>query len=179
LPGFPVLNNREETIYLYTPFGFVMDSVHYFSKWGGDNGISLERLSPYLPSNSPSNWASSKCGSTPGERNSVRVDFIRSKDILSLSTKVLAPRRGRDKMVVAYNIPQAPATINLKVYRIDGKLTKTLLYNFYSTTGRGEIIWDGKSKAGKLEEGIYIIVLKAVTRNGRIYKTKKVIAIAL
>ena len=179
LPGFPVLNNREETIYLYTPFGFVMDSVHYFSKWGGDNGISLERLSPYLPSNSPSNWASSKCGSTPGERNSVRVDFIRSKDILSLSTKVLAPRRGRDKMVVAYNIPQAPATINLKVYRIDGKLTKTLLYNFYSTTGRGEIIWDGKSEAGKLEGGIYIIVLKAVTRNGRIYKTKKVIAIAL
>jgi len=179
LEGFPVLNNSEEIIYLYTPFGFVMDSVHYFSKWGGDNGISLERLSPYLPSNSPSNWASSECGSTPGERNSVRVDFTQSRGVLSLSSKVIAPGRGRDKIVIAYNIPEAPVTVNLKIYRIDGKLTKTLLDDFYSTTGRGEAIWDGKSEAGKLEEGMYVIVLKAVTHKGRIYKTKKVIAIAL
>ncbi|HHF57842.1 MAG TPA: hypothetical protein ENL41_00275 [candidate division WOR-3 bacterium] len=109
----------------------------------------------------------------------MRVDFFLSKDILSLSTKVLAPQRGRDKMVIAYNVPQAPVTLNLKVYRLDGKLTRTLLNNFYSTTGKGEIIWDGKSETGKMEEGMYIIVLKAVTPNGRIYKTKKVIAIAL
>ncbi len=53
--SFPSLNNTTDAIVLKDPNGVVIDSLTYFSSWGG-NDRSLERRSAELPSNLQQNW---------------------------------------------------------------------------------------------------------------------------
>ncbi len=71
----PVLNNDEDAVVLKDANGNVIDSVYYFSGWGGTGGYSLERKSADSSSNSGRNWGSSDDieFSTPGRPNSIRI----------------------------------------------------------------------------------------------------------
>ena len=53
--------------------GNTIDNVKYENRWGGDLGISLERVSKDEESNNNSNWGSSISlqGATPGKKNSI------------------------------------------------------------------------------------------------------------
>ena len=77
-PQFPSLNNSGDAIIIIDEFNIIADSLHYYSAWGGNNGISLERIlnNFYINDtiiNVPDslNWGSSEVGSTPGETNSL------------------------------------------------------------------------------------------------------------
>jgi hypothetical protein len=65
------LNNERESLILADFHDRLQDSLSFSEDWGGDAGISLERINPNLASNDSSNW--SGCvdanGSTPGKRN--------------------------------------------------------------------------------------------------------------
>jgi hypothetical protein len=52
---FPSLNNSSDAIVLKDPNGVVIDSLTYFSSWGG-NDVSLERRSSKFPSTMQQNW---------------------------------------------------------------------------------------------------------------------------
>lgn len=69
----PVLNNDTDGVILKDNRGAVMDSIRYFSDWGGTNGYSLERREIESSSNLSSNWESSIDieQSTPGRINSI------------------------------------------------------------------------------------------------------------
>ena len=71
--SFPALNNTDDAVVIKDSNGFVIDSVYYFSSWGGSSGRSLERI--YVDSNSllQSNWKTSAgiTKGTPGRKNSV------------------------------------------------------------------------------------------------------------
>ncbi len=54
-PRFPTLNNSSDAIVLKDPNGVVIDSLTYFSSWGGRDR-SLERRSPEFPSILRENW---------------------------------------------------------------------------------------------------------------------------
>jgi len=71
--SFPSLNNSDDKIILLDSLNRVIDSLQYFSRWGGTNGKSLERISSELASTDSSNWktSSSKLKATPGWINSV------------------------------------------------------------------------------------------------------------
>lgn len=71
--AFPTLNNTNDKIILLDSLNRVIDSLHYFSSWGGNNGKSLERINPDLSSIDSSNWKTSASifGATPGSYNSV------------------------------------------------------------------------------------------------------------
>lgn len=70
--NLPVLNNDVDGVILKDNRGMAIDSVKYFSDWGGTNGKSLERISINSPSNLSGNWGSSVDIelSTPGRINS-------------------------------------------------------------------------------------------------------------
>ncbi len=70
---FPSLNNSEDKIILLDSLDRVIDSLHYFSRWGGSNGKSLERINPDYFLLDSSNWKTSlsKLKATPGIINSV------------------------------------------------------------------------------------------------------------
>jgi hypothetical protein len=70
---FPSLNNSDDKIILLDSLNRVIDSLQYFSRWGGSNEKSLERLSTELSSTDSSNWKTSisKFKATPGLINSI------------------------------------------------------------------------------------------------------------
>lgn len=71
--NLPVLNNDIDGAVLKDNRGMTIDSVKYFSDWGGTGGKSLERISISSPSNLSGNWGSSTDLelSTPGRINSI------------------------------------------------------------------------------------------------------------
>ena len=71
--NLPVLNNDIDGVILKDNRGMTIDSVKYFSDWGGTGGKSLERISIASPSNLSGNWSSSTDLelSTPGRINSI------------------------------------------------------------------------------------------------------------
>lgn len=72
--NLPVLNNTGDACVLKDSIGVVIDSVNYFSSWGGSSGgRSLERISVEGESNKQSNWGTSMSPfkGTPGKINSL------------------------------------------------------------------------------------------------------------
>jgi hypothetical protein len=73
--GFPSLNNSGDMVLLQDEHGTTIDSLRYEPAWGGEAGISLERIDPSGPSTAAGNWGSSRAttGSTPGGVNSIVI----------------------------------------------------------------------------------------------------------
>ncbi len=88
--SLPILNNDEDAIRIYDPYGNLIDSVYYFSSMGGANGYSLERVSPEQPSNLESNWGTSKSPfkATPLLKNSLTQ---KDKDLTITDCKFSKP----------------------------------------------------------------------------------------
>lgn len=72
---FPTLNNSTDAIVLKDPNGVVIDSLTYFSSWGG-NEVSLERRSPEQSSTLRENWGDSPSENlaTPAAQNALGLD---------------------------------------------------------------------------------------------------------
>lgn len=76
--SLPALNNTDDAVVLRDSLNMVIDSVYYFSTWGGGNGRSLERIDAAEATINQSNWktATGILKATPGKINSVtRKDF--------------------------------------------------------------------------------------------------------
>lgn len=72
--SFSALNNSGDAVVVYDQTGAVIDSLTYFSSWGGSSGgRSLERFDTAMASTDQANWRTSvhPKGSTPGAINSV------------------------------------------------------------------------------------------------------------
>lgn len=71
--SLPALNNGGDLLVLRNRSGMALDSLRYTPSWGGDDGLSLERQSPFDPADTSSSWSSSldPTGATPGRPNSV------------------------------------------------------------------------------------------------------------
>ena len=91
---FPTLNNSEDALVIRNEEGVLMDSLTYFSEWGGDE-VSLERRSLDVSAIYPENWGDSptEAFGTPGRPNQVDPDttapFIESGITLNDRTIVL------------------------------------------------------------------------------------------
>ena len=87
--NFPTLNNTGDKIVLLDSLNRTIDSLQFFSSWGGSNGKSLERINSEISSIDSANWSTSKSKyiATPGYINSVtEKDFD-----LELSDIVYSP----------------------------------------------------------------------------------------
>jgi len=73
ISNFPSLNNSSDKIILLDSLNRTIDSVYYFSDWGGNSGVSLERIDADAPSNVIKNWGSciDKLKATPCKKNSI------------------------------------------------------------------------------------------------------------
>ena len=177
LEKMPVLNNDFDWVLLYDPNGTVIDSVAYSSRWGGDIGVSLERINPGLGSNDSTNWSSCvlSSGGTPGEENSIFTPVLPREASLSASPNPFSPDGdGReDFTVISYRLPLTTAAVNIKIYDIRGRLVRTLFNNEPSGSSRS-VIWDGRDDDGKvLRMGVYIIYLEALNSYKGVIKTVK------
>lgn len=83
--NLPSLNNSSDKIIITDSLNRIIDSVEYFSDWGGTNGNSLERIDQNESSAEKSNWGQSTYP-TPGFINSISK---KEKDLLIDSISIL------------------------------------------------------------------------------------------
>ena len=163
---WPSLNNSDDRIVLFDQNKNIIDEVSYFDFWGGDKGISLERINPDIASNDSSNWNSSATlyGGTPGEQNSIFVDVLPTKEKLSISPNPFSPDGdGRDDVtIISYELPFNLSQIHIKIYDIRGRLIRMLVNNQPSGV-TSSTIWDGNDDDGNIcRMGIYVVYLEAI-----------------
>ena len=71
--NFGSLGNTSDGVIIYDFRDGIIDSLFYRSSWGGEKGLSLERISLEKETNDSTNWTTSLSpkGSTPGTPNSI------------------------------------------------------------------------------------------------------------
>jgi hypothetical protein len=163
------LNSDDDAIVLRDGNGFVIDSLTYSSKWhdrslGNTKGISLEKISPTLPSSTLTSWTS--CGdrtngSTPALPNSVSGNV--GGGSISASPNPFSPRSSdKQQTVISFQLEERSAVVTATIYNLDGALVRTLLNAQYSST-EGAVVWNGYDNNGNLlPPGAYILVLDAI-----------------
>jgi hypothetical protein len=181
--NFPDLGNSMDMIIIYDPSNTVIDSVNYSSKWGGERGVSLERINPFIESNNRMNWGSNilPAGGTPGYRNSIFTPLKRSKSSLSAHPNPFSPDSDgfEDVTFIEYSLPFIRSRVNLSIFDVTGRMVKRLLNN--NPGGSSRIIpWDGRDERGNpLRIGIYIILLDAYDlESGKYEKMKSTVVLA-
>ena len=119
ISSFPSLNNNNDKVILLDSLNRVIDSLQYFSTWGGTGGKSLERISSELSSTDSSNWKSStnKFKATPGLINSVtKKDFDLS--VMDILFNPKFPVSGNNVSISALikNLGKNPANFSLELF---------------------------------------------------------------
>jgi hypothetical protein len=175
---FPSLGNTSDRLKIFDITDAIIDSVNYFSSWGGDKGISLEKINPLLESSVKANWSSCVLpeGATPGLKNSVFVDIKNlPKETISVSPNPFSPDMdGRDDFtVISYKLPVRTTIVRIKIYDVKGRLIKTLLDNEPSGSERA-VVWNGLDDSGRTARiGIYIVYLEALSSSKKAIKSLK------
>lgn len=175
--NLPSLHNDSDMLKLSDSNGSTMDSLIYYSTWGGEKGRSLERIHADLSSNNPHNW--STCvhpdGHTLGSENSNFIPIQPHKVNLSANPNPFSPNQDgiEDHTVIQYQLAMPTELMNLKIFDIHGRLVRFLLNNDKSPI-ENCVIWDGKNDNGlKCRIGIYIILLEALNLKGKTIDRKK------
>ena len=183
IKSLPALNNNQDHIFIFDNNNNIIDEVNYLDDWGGDTGVSLERINPKLASNDSSNWNS--CvdlkGGTPGQQNSIFVEVLPSNARLSISPDPFSPDGdGRDDVtIISYQLPFNLSQIHVKIYDVRGRLVRFLVNNQPSGINNS-IIWDGRNNDGNIcRMGIYIVYLEAIhISQGVVNTIKKSVVLA-
>jgi len=183
LGGMISLKNEGDAVTVTDSRGAVMDQVSYRPAWGGKTGISLERVSPEIPSPDSTNWGScvDPAGSTPGAKNSLYVTPRTGGGQISASPNPFSPDGDGydDRTVVTVEIPAKSALARIYIYDVVGRLVRRLLDQEQIGSTRS-VVWDGKSDRGEvLEMGMYVLYLEAIDAlNGMLVRAKGTVVLA-
>ncbi|MES2765289.1 MAG: lamin tail domain-containing protein [Bacteroidota bacterium] len=179
-------NSTGDSVLLKDGGGTTIDSLRFEDDWHEASltttkGISLEKISPQLPSDVRSSWTSStsNSGATPGERNSIAVSFKNAGGELSATPNPFSPRGAEQFTVISYELPFKQARAEISVFDLNGVKVRTVANAVYSGAN-GSIAWDGKNDAGyDLPKGAYVVFLEAADVAGTdVFQKKLVVAIS-
>lgn len=127
IASMPSLNNTDDKVIIKDDVGNRIDSLHYFSSWGGTNGKSLERRNVDLNSNEPSNWVTcvSSERATPGANNSILLVQASARNTLIINEIMYSPFVNEPEYIELYN--PADTAVNLLNWQIQVGDDKTLI----------------------------------------------------
>jgi hypothetical protein len=166
LAKVPPLNNTFSHIFLLDTNLYIIDDVCYYGEWGGGNGVSLERIQPFLDSDEKNNWSScvDQTGHTAGRVNSIYTSLPLPAATLTVCPDPFSPDQDgfQDLAVISYTCPALTAIVNIKIFDVTGRLVRFLCNNQPSGS-HGTFFWDGLNDAGqKCRIGIYFIYFEAL-----------------
>ena len=191
LPSMPA---SEGMLVLTDRSGLVIDEVHYSDSWHHPlltdlHDISLERIDPMAPTQSPDNWSSSAMYSPPilrgepkgevvnknsqntaGWQNSqnINLENNESSQHFWLENTTFSPDNDghQDHLVIHHNLPSAGYTISINAYTRNGAHVCHITDNQLSTP-QSYTLWNGtNSNSETIPAGLYILVIQATHLNG-------------
>ncbi len=182
----PSLNDEEGNVAIVTSNGLVIDYLEYneemhYELLNNQEGVSLERLNVYSPTNDPNNWhsASTEVGyATPTYVNSqvYDVNSPTNNNWIWLDEETFSPNSDgeKDYLVINYKMPDVGYSGTVKVYDKNGIPIKNLSDNSLFSA-EGFIQWDGvQSNHIKAPMGIYIIFAEVFSPKGDVMQEKLV-----
>jgi hypothetical protein len=172
----PSFNDSDGSCILYSYQNEIIDELNYdesmhFQLLNSFEGVSLERLSPALPTSQVSNWHSASESSgfaTPGAENSQSLSIENMSGVFELSTSIFSPDNDGMDDVIQFHFSEMKSGCvgNLTIYNERGIRVKRLVRNEYLGP-EGNAIWDGLSDNGEaLAIGIYIATFEAFNEDG-------------
>jgi len=169
--------SADDTVVLLDEFGTPMDRFTYERNWGGERGVSLERVRPDMPPQDAGNWGSSVSpeGSTPGRVNSIHLGAVPTAGRLTVAPNPFTPNGDGtdDRAVVRVELPVARATARLTVFDLEGRV-RAVLADHTALSSESEFLWDGAASDGApLPTGLYIIYLEAIDARAGLFVTAK------
>lgn len=157
--------------------GMPSDVSEYSRKFGGGEGVSLERLRPDLVGRRPDNWYSSVAprGATPGTENSAGGARA-GDDILIVSPALVSGGKG-EVSTISYALPFRPSKLRIALYSMDGR-ELAVLVDRRNGPMRGSLLWSARGgREGPLPRGAYILLLSGQGAGGRTTRAKAVVAV--
>jgi hypothetical protein len=127
IPSMPSLNNTEDKVILRDDVGNLLDSLQYYSSWGGGHGRSLERINYSASANDPANWVSSVSSgrATPGVANSILFAQPYARNSLIINEIMYSPFTDEPEYVEIFN--PADTSVNLLNWIIQIGQEKSLI----------------------------------------------------
>jgi hypothetical protein len=184
--SLPSLNDDEGNIAVVRENGDVLDYFEYtddmhYELLQEDEGVSLERLSPNMPTNNINNWHSASSASgyaTPTLVNSQYTDFSddQKEKWMWLETESFSPNGDGDNdyMQINYQLRESGWSGSVVVYDSRGRLINALANNDLLGTS-GFFKWDGSTdNNNKAAVGIYIVYAEFFSSSGEVKKEKLV-----
>lgn len=184
----PAFNNGDGNVTITNAEGEVLDSFDYtedmhFQLIDDTEGVSLERISFDIETNSERNWQSASQNvryATPGYKNSSEININPGEEMFNILTETFSPDQDGtdDVMILNYNLEKTGFVANISVHDAAGFKIKELSQNELLST-QGIIIWDGTDIEGNISDlGIYILVGQVFHPDGDVLEFKKTTVLA-
>lgn len=184
LPSLPSWPNGSGTVVLFkrTAAGseeIIVDELAYTSDWHhplvrNKEGVSLERIDPDGPVDSPDNWSSAATHAgyaTPGYKNSQSITAL-DRNRVFLDQNWFSPDGDGfyDDCILRYQFDKPGYLASINIYNRHGFFIKRLHTNAICAAS-GFFQWDGRgARADPLPDGLYILVVDVWHPSG---KTKR------
>lgn len=187
--NLPSLPDTEGELYLINRWEEIVDNVQYSEKMhhpliNNPDGISIERISPDVPSSELSNWHSASMSAgfaSPGYINSQSLNYEKTYGTIELSPEVFSPDNNgyHDVLKINYDFGQIGFSGKVIIYDANGRSIKEILNNGLFGNS-GSFFWDGTNSNGKIvPAGIYIVYFEVFDLFGNVNKYKKCCVLAI
>lgn len=185
--SLPAYNNDEGVVFLTDKSLQTIDRLHYtddmhYPKLQTTEGVSLERLSPTLPTQNPDNWhsAAETVGfATPGYANSQQLPEGDGTEF-SISPAVISPDNDgfEDFAEFSLRFPEPGNRLTLRVFDATGHAVCVLANNVLCGT-EASFRWDGlDDNRNRLPSGMYVVIAQYWDVQGKAGRKRKVVSIA-
>jgi hypothetical protein len=170
----PALPDEGVYLHLLNEKGAIFESVYadeslHFSSILDKEGVSLERLNPFL--SGMSNWSSGSAFceyASPGRKNCMEIKTSNSHDVLQIESDIISPDGDgfQDYVQINYKFRENDVSMNLFLIDERGYKIKQLALSMRAGY-EGYLIWDGSTQNGDIPaEGIYLIRLEYFNSKG-------------
>lgn len=191
LNDFPTYDKASALIRVVDRNSTVVDMLEYKSTahfglfTDHARGVALERVNYSKATNEQGNWqsAAETVGyATPGAVNSQwSDDAIPQDELFVLENESFSPNNDgyRDYLHINYQLEQAGAMVNIRIFDTKGVLVKHLENNTLLNLN-GTIKWDGTNEANQLLSiGIYLVYIELIGVDDVVFRDKKCCVLGL
>jgi hypothetical protein len=184
MPSYP---DNEGNAVLINKEGMLIDEFQYTDDMHyplliNQEGVSLERIDPMLPTSLMENWhsASSTAGyATPTKENSQFRKSDSINKIIEIPQTDFSPNNDgiNDLLTIAYKMSNPGNSISIYAFNFNGMMIRKIADNQLCGTN-GTFIWNGLDQnKQRVASGIYLIFIEIIDLRGKLMKFKKAIAV--
>ena len=188
LSGLPSFPNDQGIVVLLNQQGTIVDELKYDVQWqfpliSNAEGVALERIDPFAPTQQRSNWTSAAFTAgfgTPTYQNSQSLSKKSSSGGITIDPPVFSPDNDgyNDICFIFYEMNEPNYVANISIYDINGTEIKRL-FNNITLSQKGYLSWDGLGENNKrLPSGLYILYTIVFNLQGKTKTFRNVVVLA-